>query len=201
MKISKLIANMFLLACTIFTHIALPFDLIEGFSNGALLKLGASAVIFLLSFVFSAFFVIFKENIKLFSSKIVFICTISTFFTAISLVLKILVTIINTSNKFHWELSVFSILTIFAFSVAVSMCIHFLKTKSIALKAFIYFLIIGISYYLITVTIGGLNTGNNLILILGIYLGAYAVVLITILLIINAKKAKDLEKRPYKRQF
>ena len=203
MNAKRLFLNMLMLSCAIFAPLTLLIDLFIGFfiSKTGLLSIGATLALLIISFAISAFVVILKDGLVNPLTKAKMMWYSFAFYTCISVILKILVSLINISKKSHWSINVFSILIIAIFSVAVSALICYLKLQSFSFKAIIYFFLIGIAYYLITVTIGGLNTGNNLILILGVYIAAFVVCTILTLIIKRAKETKERESQKYKKQF
>ena len=203
MNAKKLISNMLMLSCAIFAPLTLLIDLFVGFfiSKTGLLSIGATLALLIISFAISAFIVILKDGLIKPLSKVKMMWYSFSFYTCISVILKVLVSLINISKKSHWSINVFSILIIAIFSIAISALICYLKLQSFSIKAIIYFFFVGVAYYLITVTIGGLNTGNNLILILGVYLVTFVTCTILALIIKRTKKIKERESQKYKNQF
>jgi flagellar basal body-associated protein FliL len=124
------------------------------------------------------------------------------FYAILSLILKILVSIVNySSKKALWNVNIFSIIVILAFSIAISVCILYLKTKNTATKLMIYFFGIGTFYYILTVTVGGLAVGNALILIISAYVASFSLVATAIAVVSSRKKKKERDSKPYQNQF
>ncbi len=203
MNAKGLILNMLTFACALFAPLTLLIDLFIGFfiSKTGLLSLGATLVLLIVAFAISAFLIILKDGLVKPLEKAKMMWYSFAFYTCISVILKIIVSLVNLSGDAHWSINVFSILIVAVFSALISALICYLKLNSFSIQTLIYFLAIGIFYYLITVTIGGLDVGNNLILILGIYIGAFAVCAISTLIIKRHKAIKQRESQKYKKQF
>ena len=198
MENKNLILKMLFFTCILFAPLTFVLDILIGFivSNTSLLSLGATFVILIIDFAISAFIIILRENPpKILQGPKLFYYSCG-FYTLLTVLLKVIVTIVNLSQT-----TVFSIILIFAFSLSISSCILYLKPKSNILKITIYFLVIGVCYYLLTITIGALDVGNNLILILSSYVAIFAIVTIIITLIKAHKKKKELDSKPYQKQF
>lgn len=203
MENKNLILKMLFFTCILFAPLTFVLDILIGFivSNTSLLSLGATFVILIIDFAISAFIIILRENPpKILQGPKLFYYSCG-FYTLLTVLLKVIVTILNLSQKIVWNTTVFSIILIFAFSLSISSCILYLKPKSNILKIAIYFLVIGVCYYLLTITIGALDVGNNLILILSSYVAIFAIVTIIITLIKAHKKKKELDSKPYQKQF
>jgi hypothetical protein len=203
MNAKRLILNMLTFSCAIFAPLTLLLDLFIGLfiSKTGLLSLGATLTLLIISFGISAFVVILKDGLLKPLEKIKMMWYSFSFYTCISVILKIIVYFVNISKKALWSIDLYSIIVIAVFSVLVSALICYVKLESFSIKALIYFVTVGIFYYLITVTIGGLNVGNNLILILGIYIGAFIICTILTILIKRLKETKQRESQKYKSQF
>ena len=203
MNAKKLIINMLVFSCALFAPLTLLIDLFIGFfiSKTGLLSLGATLVLLIVAFAVSAFTTILKEGLGTSLSKLKMMWYSFAFYTCISVILKIVVSLVNLSGNAHWGIDVFSILIIAVFSALISALICYLKLNSFFAKSFIYFITIGVFYYLITITIGGLDVGNNLILILGIYIGVFVLCALATLLIKRHNEIKKRESQKYKNQF
>ena len=203
MNAKRLFLNMLMLSCAIFAPLTLLIDLFIGFfiSKTGLLSIGATLALLIITFAISAFVVILKDGLVNPLTKAKMMWYSFSFYTCISAILKVIVYLVNTSKKALWSIDVYSIIVIAVFSALISTLICYVKTESFSIKSVIYFVTVGVFYYLITVTIGGLNVGNNLILILGIYIGAFLLCTICILLIQRLKEAKQRENQKYKKQF
>lgn len=203
MNAKGLILNMLTFACGLFAPLTLLIDLFIGFfiSKTGLLSIGATMVLLIVAFAVSAFIVILKDGLSSPLNKLKMMWYSFSFYTYISVILKIIVSLVNLSGDAHWSIDVFSILIIAVFSALISALICYLKLKSFSINTLIYFIVIGVFYYLITVTIGGLDVGNNLILILGIYIGAFAICALCTLIVKRHKAIKQRESQKYKKQF
>ncbi|MBE6624139.1 MAG: hypothetical protein E7622_00690 [Ruminococcaceae bacterium] len=203
MNAKRLISNMLVFSCAIFAPLTLFTDLFIGFfiSKTGLLSLGATLSLLIIAFAISAFVVILKDGLVKPLERAKMMWYSFSFYTCISVILKIIVYLINVSKKVLWSIDIYSIIIIAVFSALISALLCYLKLQSFSIKALIYFVTVGIFYYLITVTIGGLDVGNNLILILGIYIGAFVLCTIFTLLIKRLKETKQRESQKYKNQF
>ena len=203
MNAKRLISNMLVFSCAIFAPLTLLADLFIGFfiSKTGLLNLGATLSLLIIAFAISSFVVILKDGLVKPLERAKMMWYSFSFYTCISVILKIIVYLINVSKKALWSIDIYSIIIIAVFSALISALLCYLKLQSFSIKALIYFFTVGIFYYLITVTIGGLNVGNNLILILGIYIGAFVLCTIFTLIIKRLKETKQRESQKYKNQF
>ena len=193
-----------LLCCSMFAPIVVLCDALIAilFSLTELLGLGATFVLFVLSFIISSFWITLAEKLPKFIENGRLFSLSSSFYTFLSVILKIIVSIVNiSSKKTLWSINIFSIIVIFIFSIAVSVSILYLKTQKLALKLLIYFFGIGVFYYILTVTIGGLAVGNALILIISAYVVAFSIVAIISVLVSSHKKKKERDSKPYQSQF
>ena len=203
MEGKNLVIKMLFLTCILFAPITLLVDILISIivSKSSLLSLGATFIILLVCFIISAFVITLKESSPKALTKARILYYSCSFYTFLSILLKFVVTIVNLSKKIVWNTTIFSIILIFTFSILISICILYLKINSIVLKITIYFFVIGIFYYLLTVTIGGLNVGNYLILILSTYVLGFALAFAVVLFIKSHKKNKENENTPYQKQF
>ena len=202
---SKLFLNIYLLTSIIFAPITFLVNLLIGIivKESSFLKLGGIFLILLISFVISAFVVIIKDQPPKLISKCKIFSYSAGFYTAISLVINIFVQIIaksiNSEPNRIWN--VFSVVLTFVFSITISLLIIYFRPKSIFLLISIYFLVIGVFYYLLTITFGGLSLGNQIIITLSIYVAIYAITVLTIALIKAKKARKKRDSQPYQKQF
>ena len=205
MKNKTLVKDIFLLTCYIFAPISLILNIILGITIGksSLLSIGGIFLILLISFTVSSFLVVIRDKGFNFTKKSKILSLSMCFFTCISFVINAFVQLFALSVELPiknlWN--IYSILLILAFSFCISVCISWLKTQNIILKILIYFFLIGIFYFLLTVTIGSLAIGNTLFIFLGIYILVYALITAAYLLIVRRKRKIELEKKPYQKQF
>ncbi len=193
-----------LLCCSLFAPIVLLCDTLIAilFSPTELLGLGATFVLLVLSFIISSFWITLAEKSPKFIENCKLISFSSSFYTFLSVILKIIVSIVNiSSKKALWNINIFSIVVIFVFSIAISASILYLKAQNLASKLLIYFFGIGVFYYILTVTIGGLAIGNALILIISAYVVSFSIVAIISVLVSSHKKKKERDSKPYQSQF
>ena len=202
---NSLFIKIYLFTSLIFAPITFLSNLLIGIlvDQTSFLTLGGMFIILIFSFIISAFVVILKEN----PPKIIDKCKVLSysvgFYTAISVILNVFVQIlmvsINSAPNKLWN--VFSAVLTLAFSIAISLLMLYFKPKSISLLLTAYFFVVGIFYYLLTITFGGLGTDNKIIIVLSIYVVAFALVS-TIILLIKFKKAKkERDSKPYQKQF
>ena len=203
MENKKLISQMLAFTCVLFAPLTAITDILIGVivSKTSLLSLGATFLLLIVDFAISAFLIILRENPPMILEKSKFFSYSCFFYTILSVLLKVSVTIVNLSKKLIWNTTVYSVILVLIFSFVISACILFFNSKSMALKITVYFLVIGIFYYLLTVTIGALDIGNNLILILSTYIIAFTIITVILLLIKSRKKNKARESMPYQKQF
>lgn len=201
---NKLLSNLFFFTSILFAPITFICNLLIGIIVGesSFLKIGGMLLILIISFIISAFIVILKdEPPKFIQVKLLSYGT--GFYTVISLILNIFVQIIASTIDSHpnklWN--VFSAIITLVFSIVISALIIYFKPKSIAVILTVYFFVIGIFYYLLTITFGGLGNGNRIIITLSIYIASFALIS-AICLLIKAKKAKkQRDSKPYQKQF
>ncbi len=204
MKSKDIALKILLLSCSFFAPITFLFDILiaVAFSYTELLGLGATFIILVLSFIISSFRITLSEKPVKIIEKFKILSYSMGFYAILSLILKILVSIVNySSKKALWNVNIFSIIVIFAFSIAISICILYLKPKNTYARLIIYFFGIGVFYYILTVTIGGLAVGNALILIISAYVMAFSVVATAIAVVSSRKKKKERDSKPYQNQF
>lgn len=201
----KLLLNLFFFTSILFAPITFICNLLIGIIVGEsfFLKIGGMFLILIVSFIISAFVVILKDEPPKFIQNIKLLPYSAGFYTVISLILNIFVQIIANTIDSHpnklWN--IFSVIITLAFSVIISALILYFKPKSISVLLTVYFFVIGIFYYLLTITFGGLGNGNRIIITLSIYIAAFALIS-AICLLIKAKKAKkQRDSKPYQKQF
>ena len=201
---NKLLSNLFFFTSILFAPITFICNLLIGIIVGesSFLKIGGMLLILIISFIISAFIVILKdEPPKFIQVKLLSYGT--GFYTVISLILNIFVQIIASTIDSHpnklWN--VFSVIITLVFSIVISALIIYFKPKSIAVILTVYFFVIGIFYYLLTITFGGLGNGNRIIITLSIYIALFALISATCLLVKAKKAKKQRDSKPYQKQF
>lgn len=205
MNSSKLLVNLYFSTSALFAPIAFIANLLVGIFIGEsyFIKLGGILLIFAICFIISAFIVVIKDApLKLISKSRLFAYSVG-FYTAISLVINIFVQVIATTiasqpNKL-WN--VFSVVITLAFSIVISALIIYFKPKSTVAFLITYFFVIGIFYYLLTITFGGLGNGNRIIITLAIYIVTYTLIALAYLLVKAKKHAKQRDSKTYQKQF
>ena len=200
----KLPRNLFFFTSILFAPITFVCNLLIGIivSESSFLKIGGMFLILMISFIISAFVIVLRnEPPKFIQIKI--LSYSAGIYTLISMILNIFVQIIANTIYSHpnklWN--VFSVIITLAFSIIISTLIIYFKPKSISVLLITYFFVIGIFYYLLTITFGGLGNGNRIIITLSIYIASFALISL-IYLLIKAKKAKNQrDSMPYQKQF
>lgn len=205
MKKDNLLLNIFLFTCSVFAPLVFILNLLFGIfiDTSSLLSFGGVFVILVIALLVSAFILILRDKAPAFLSKRKIFVTACSFYTVISVITNLFVVLValslNSDVKGLWN--VYSVALIFAFSVIISIFIFYFKPKSYAVCVTVYFFVIGIFYYLLTVTVGGLATGNTLLIIIFAYVFVYAIIATVYSLIRYRKKNKELSEKPYEKQF
>jgi hypothetical protein len=88
-----------------------------------------------------------------------------------------------------------------AFSALISACSTYIKFKSIGIAFLFYFVVIGMFYYILSITIAGFGTGNKLVIVVFSYVIAYIVAMVIILIIRGRIRAKQLNSQKYQKKF
>ena len=201
----KFLTRLYFFTSAVFAPITFFGNLLIGIFIGEtyFIRLGGIFLIFMICFVISSFIVVLKSpSNKKSSASRLFSYSVG-FYTAISLVLNLFVQVIAKTINSHpnglWN--VFSVCLTLTFSIVISALIIYFKPKSTTAFIVTYFFTIGIFYYLLTVTFGGLGNGNKIIITLAIYVIAYALITTSYMLLKSKKQKKARDSRPYQKQF
>ena len=184
--------HILILACFFY----LPLTIIVNFFcslDGKLLKFWANLILFAIALIF-AIFIGLKTN---FYIKFDIIRNTCYIYTLISFVVNLFVYVINDGRL--WAFS--SILIILSYSIAISILFKFLKIKAYLIRTLIYYCISLASFMILTVGIAKYTTGNNTMLLFGIFSIIYAVLSIAYYYVKRTFASYENEEKNYKRQF
>ena len=193
------ITRISVLTCAVFSVLSTVINLLCWiFMDRRLPTLALAFIIFGISFLASAIAVAVKKKKKSAHGNILkWLIRSACIYTSVALFLNTLVYMIESG--LFWNIT--SILLIILFSLAVGACTVWFKPKKFIYGALLYFVLTGIIYYLITISIGGYGEGNKYIVLIGVYVIIYTVCTIICYLI---KRSFDKDKQnnlPYKNQF
>lgn len=187
------------LTCVIFFVLSMAINLLFWFSlDKRLPNLAFAFIILGISFLISAITLAVKRKKKFPDGNITkWLGRSACIYTSLALFLNTLVYMVQSG--LFWNIS--SILLIIVFSLSVGACTVWFRPKKFIYGALLYFVLTGVIYYLITVSIGGYGEGNRYIVLIGVYIIIYAICTIICYLI---KRSLDKDKQnnlPYKNQF
>ena len=155
-------------------------------------------ILLAVSLIISVIIVSIRKKGIMTTKKIsVWLCRSACIYTPVLLFINTLVYMIE-SGKFF---TLTSILLIIVFSLVVSACTVWIKPKKFIYGALLYFVITGVIYYLITVSIGGYGDGNKYIILIGAYIMIYFACTFICYLIKSSIDKQKQNNLPYKNQF
>lgn len=196
MKKNKTIINYPLsilsLTCIIFAIFTFVLNIFLSVKR-VVLEVWANLLIFCVILIVSAIIVLSKKLvIKSFVLK-----ASTIIFSILSISLNITLAIVAKLNMWHW----YTVVLIAAYSLAVTFMLKYLRLNSYLLRAFIYYCVSIVSFYLLTNVIGGYKAGNTNILLFGIFTLAYIIASIVFFYIKRSFFKFENEEQEYKKQF
>lgn len=173
---NKAIFSIIFNSCILFTLFSILTNaffaiLYIGEDGTKLPNIGINYLIFVISLIVSLLVLLLLIKLKrdLISNKINIVYFICCLYTSVFLVLNVSTVIV----KNVWN--IYTILMILAISVLTGIVKFFVPINKI-LKAIIYFCIYAVPYFIISIHFGGFGKGNMLIVLITIYLLAFAVI-------------------------
>lgn len=186
------------LSCVIFTLFSLLFNIFYSIILWPLLpNIAVNLITLLISFILSSIIMIFSIMIKkpFLIKKINFVFFSCILFTSIFVIFNISTVIL----KDVWNL--YSILIILTLSFLISIVKFYVPIKSFIVKSIIYYIMISIPYFIITLAFGNYGAGNNFIIVFAIYTLIFLLCNIIIFTIKGIKKKAENENKQYTKQF
>lgn len=187
-----------LVSSFIFTIFSILFNTISWiFIDKKLLKLSYSYLILIVINIIVGIIIYCRKSgikyniIKKYLLFSTFIYTITSIFT------NTLVCIIKMGDL--WK--IYSIFLILIFSFVISAMIIWLRKKGFIFNIISYFIVIGIFYYLLIITIAGFGKGNKSFVLMIVYVLIYIIFSIILTIIRNKKINSKNDLKPYKNQF
>ncbi|MBQ7760726.1 MAG: hypothetical protein IJ400_01610 [Clostridia bacterium] len=166
--------------------------------NGGLLKPWANLIILIISLLPSILTGLKLSNNKLKSINAL-ICIFPLSVLIISFFTLNLLPFINSNLKNLW--SIFSIITVNLAYILFFLVLTLLESKSFLLKSVLSLIIFGASYFVITLAIGNLGQGGNILVIISVFLIIYSVITAVAYIVSRILKAKQNQAKKYTRQF
>jgi hypothetical protein len=191
------------LACLIFAPITLILNIINAVVEGPkiLMKLGTIYVLLLLIIFVVSIIVLVKANrIKKLENKKNLLIYSTTVYTITSITVNTVAWLLQSVKSGDlWN--IYTIITLTIFSIAISAVMLYSKKCGLTSKFVLYFLVTAIPYFVILVGITGFFSGATVLIPIGIYLLIYGVTVTAIAVTKSKKTEKELNEKPYEKQF
>jgi hypothetical protein len=191
------------LACLIFAPITLILNILNALVEGpkVLMKLGTIYVLLLLIIFMVSIIVLVKSNrIKRLENKRNLLIYSTTIYTVISITVNTIAWMLQSAKSGNlWN--IYTIITLVIFSVTISAVMLYSKKCGLTSKFVLYFLVTAIPYFVILVGITGFFSGATVLIPIGIYLLIYGVTVTVITVNKSKKTEKELNEKPYEKQF
>ena len=198
---NKAIFSVIFNSCILFTLFSILINsffavLYIGDDGTNLPKIAINYLTLVISIIISLLILLLTVKLKkeLIFKKINVIYFISCLYTSIFLVLNISTVIL----KNVWN--IYTILMILAVSILTGIFKFFVHINKI-LKAIIYFCIYAVPYFIISISFAGFGKGNMLIVVITVYLLAFALIYIASHLVDSILKRKNNNNQKYEKLF
>jgi len=173
---SNLFKKIFGLTCIIYAFISIALNIIVWISNGMkgiMLKIGANIIILVICCIISSILSI-KNRKKEKNNRFIFAYTlyVCSIYTVSSFIVNVLQYIVKIENFWNG----YTVLILLIFSLVSSFLILKIKFKNYLLSSIVYFFVLGIFYYILFIVKTGFSKGNTLLIVLGIYIIAFAII-------------------------
>ncbi len=187
-SLTSIFFTIFSLFLNCFYAIFIPTDLPSiGFN---LVFLGISILISLIICIIN---LKFKKNLYYRKLNLIYI------FSFINTTVFLLVNLSTIFFKDIWN--IFTILMIVALSLIVAIITIYLPIKNYLLKSIIYYVVIAIPYFIITVSFGNYGEGNKLIIVFFVYTIVYTIARIITFIMLKSIKTIENNKKEYSKMF
>ncbi|MBQ8545885.1 MAG: hypothetical protein IJ437_02965 [Clostridia bacterium] len=184
--------------CVIFTIISLVFNCFYSILLWPLLpNIGVNLLTLLISFIPALIILLVRYKLKkpLINTKMKIVYSISVVYSSIFI-------IFNISTVFFKDVwNLYTILIILLLSIIISIIRYYVPISNYLIKTIIYFIVLAIPYFIITLAFAGLGKGNAIIIVFSVYAVAYIISSVTIFLIIRARAKAENNNKSYKKQF
>ena len=193
----EIIFSILSFASLIFLPISLFFNSFNAFFTSAdLMSIGFNLVCLGISFLLSAVITIIKYKLKKpLCKKLLPIYVISCFYSLIFI-------IVNVSTLLFKDIwNIYTIYILLALSIVVSLILLYLPLKNYLVRSLIYYIVIAIPYFIITLVFGNYGDDNSEIIVFFVYTIAYTVARIIAFIILKSNNNIENNKKEYSKMF
>ena len=186
------------LSCILFTLFSLLFNTFYSIILWPLLpNIGVNLFTLLLAFTISAivFTISYKLKKPIIVTKLNLITVTTVFYSSIFVIFNILTFFFKDVWNFY------TILIIFALSFVLTIIKIYVQISNYLLKSLIYYLVISIPYFVITLVFAGYDKGNQIVVVFAIYTLIFIIININSYLLISAKRKRENQNKQYTKQF